>query len=201
LSEEEYFILLSCLIESISFFSNTSGVYSAFQKKWDPRAVKPFLLKPIELVLNSKENEIFNSNSMELIPKIDADILYLDPPYNERQYASNYHILETIARYDNPVIKGVTGMRDYSSQKSSFCNKNTALKSLNDIAKNAKYKYLLLSYNTEGIMSQKNIAEILNNYGAVELVEFEYLRFKSNNKGKSKTKKYIQEQLYIVKKY
>jgi adenine-specific DNA-methyltransferase len=50
LSEEEYFILLSCLIESISFFSNTSGIYSAFQKKWDPRAVKPFLLKPIELV-------------------------------------------------------------------------------------------------------------------------------------------------------
>ncbi len=87
-------------------------------------------------------------------------------------------------------------MRNYSSQKSSFCNKDTALKSLNNIAKNTKYKYLILSYNTEGIMSSKNIAEILNNYGAVELVEFEYLRFKSNNKGKNKTKKYSRATIY-----
>lgn len=83
-------------------FSNVSGVYSAFQKKWDPRALKKFLLKPIKLVFNRGNNEVFNIDSMKLVPKIETDILYLDPPYNERQYAPNYHILETIAKYDSP---------------------------------------------------------------------------------------------------
>ena len=72
---------------------------------------------------------------MELIDNIDVDILYLDPPYNHRQYAPNYHLLETIALYDNPKIKGITGMRDYKNQKSEFCNKDTALQALEKIAK------------------------------------------------------------------
>jgi adenine-specific DNA-methyltransferase len=200
LSQEEYFILITCLIESVSFYSNVSGVYAAFQKKWDKRALKKFLLRPIELVFNKKENEVFNTDSMNLIGKIKTDILYLDPPYNQRQYAPNYHILETIAKYDSPVTKGITGMRDYTSQKSSFCSKNTALESLGSIAKNGKYHYLILSYNSEGIMQSEKIIDILKNYGNVELVEFEYLRFKSNSNGDSKTKKHIKEQLYILNK-
>ncbi|MCA6071793.1 MAG: DNA adenine methylase [Endomicrobium sp.] len=200
LSSEEYFILLTCLIESVSFYSNVAGVYAAFQKKWDKRALKPFNLRTIELVFNKEKNEVFNADSMQLAPIIDADILYLDPPYNERQYAPNYHILETIAKYDNPVVKGITGMRDYCNQKSTFCNKDSALQSLNNIAKNAKYKYLILSYNSEGIMPSKSIMTTLQNYGTVELVEFEYLRFKSNSNGEGKTKKHVQEQLYILKK-
>ncbi|MCA6084995.1 DNA adenine methylase [Candidatus Endomicrobiellum agilis] len=200
LSNEEYFILLTCLIESVSFYSNISGVYAAFQKKWDKRALKPFKLQTIELVFNKEKNEVFNMDSIQLVHKIDADILYLDPPYNERQYAPNYHILETIARYDNPMIKGITGMRDYSNQKSSFCNKNNALQTLNNIAKNAKYKHIILSYNSEGIMSSKNIMDTLQSYGTVELVEFKYLRFKSSSNGENKTKKHIQEQLYILRK-
>jgi adenine-specific DNA-methyltransferase len=199
LLEEEYFILLTCLIESVSYYSNVSGVYASFQKKWDPRALKRFLLRPVELVFNREDNEIFNVDSMKLIPEIETDILYLDPPYNERQYAPNYHILETIAKYDNPVIKGISGMRDYKDQKSLFCNQNTALKLLNDIAKNGKYKYLVLSYNFEGIIPSGRIVEVLGEYGVVELVEFNYVRFKSNNNGESKTKKYVQEQLYILK--
>jgi adenine-specific DNA-methyltransferase len=175
-----------------------SGVYAAFQKKWDRRALKPFVLRRIDLVFNAQKNEVFNTDSMQLIKDIDTDILYLDPPYNERQYAPNYHILETIAKYDNPVIKGITGMRDYSSQKSRFCSKDTALQSLEKIAREAKYKYLILSYNSEGIMPQKSIFEVLEKYGEIELVEFEYLRFKSNSNGKSKNKKHICEQLYIL---
>ncbi|MCA6069579.1 MAG: DNA adenine methylase [Endomicrobium sp.] len=200
LTKDEYFILLTSLIESISFYSNISGVYAAFQKKWDERALKKFTLRPIELVFNKENNEVFNVDSMTLINDIKTDILYLDPPYNERQYAPNYHILETIAKYDNPIVKGITGMRDYHDQKSSFCNKDMALQSLNNIAKNAKYKHLVLSYNSEGIMPSKKIIEVLSRYGNVELVEFEYLRFKSNNNGESKTKKHISEQLYILAK-
>lgn len=200
LSDSEYYILLACLIETIGFYSNIAGVYAAFQKHWDPRALKPLTLKTIELVKNTHDNKVFNADSMDLLDDIDVDILYLDPPYNERQYAPNYHILETISKYDNPSLKGVTGMRDYSNQKSRFCRANTALEDLDKIASTAKFKYLVLSYNSEGIMPQDKIIETLQKYGQVKLEQFEYARFKSNNNGLAKTKKTVFEQLYILTK-
>ena len=200
LSDSEYFILLACLIETIGFYSNIAGVYAAFQKHWDPRALKPLKLKTIELVSNNQNNKVFCADSMNLLNDIDVDILYLDPPYNERQYAPNYHILETIAKYDNPSVRGVTGMRDYSDQKSRFCRANTALEDLDKIASTAKFKYLVLSYNSEGIMPQEKIIETLQKYGQVKLEQFEHARFKSNNNGLAKTKKTVFEQLYILTK-
>jgi adenine-specific DNA-methyltransferase len=136
-----------------------------------------------------------------LLDQIEADIFYLDPPYNQRQYAPNYHLLETIAKYDNPEIKGVTGLRaNYENQKSKFCNVTTALQELEKIAKLGKYKTLILSYNNEGIIPQNEILSMLSKYGKIELQEFDYLRFKSNNNGESKHKKHIKEQLYILQK-
>jgi adenine-specific DNA-methyltransferase len=105
------------------------------------------------------------------------------------------------AKYDNPIIKGVGGLRDYQNQKSKFCNATSAIQELSKVAKEGKFKTLILSYNTEGIMKQENIISSLEKFGKVELVEFEYLRFKSNSNGESSTKKFIQEQLYILNKY
>lgn len=200
LTEDEYFVLLACLIETVPFYANVSGVYAAFQKKWDPRAVKRLNLRTIETIKNNKQNFSYNDNSVNLLDKVYSDIFYLDPPYNQRQYAPNYHLMETIAKYDNPVIKGVSGMRNYENQKSLFCNAETGLQELNKIVKNGKFKWMILSYNTEGIMPKSKIISILGQYGNIELVEFDYLRFKSNNNGDSKHKKYIQEQLYILQK-
>lgn len=197
-NEDEYFILLASLLESVPFYANISGVYAAFLKNYDPRALKSLKIKPIRFYESKKDHRVYNKNSMELVDSLSVDILYLDPPYNERQYAPNYHLLETIAKYDSPKIKGVTGMRDYSDQKSEFCNKDTALTALDHIAKNAKYKRLILSYNSEGVMPGKDILAVLNNYGKVELNNIDYLRFKSNSNGESKHKKMIQEQLYVL---
>lgn len=77
-------------------------------------------LRTIPLLKNNHQNFVFNENSVNLIEQIKADIYYLDPPYNQRQYAPNYHLLETIAKYDNPTIKGVSGMRDYSKQRTKL---------------------------------------------------------------------------------
>ena len=199
-TEHEYYILISCLLESVSFYANISGVYAAFQKQWDPRAIKPFRLRLIDLIDNGKENYVYNRNSLELVSLLSTDILYMDPPYNERQYLPNYHLVETIAKYDSPSIRGITGMREYEDKKSSFCNARSALESLDYVAKNANCRFLILSYNSEGIMKQEDILSILSQYGDVKLEQFEYLRFKSNNKGLSKTKKHVFEQLYILKK-
>jgi len=198
ISENEYFILLALLIESVPFYANISGVYAAFLKKYDPRALKNLQIKPINLCVNGGKHIVHNKNSMELINKINTDVLYIDPPYNNRQYAPNYHLLETIAKYDDPQIKGVSGMRDYTEQKSEFCNKNSALLALEKIAKTAKYKVLILSYNSEGIMSQKDIISILQKYGNVEVNNIDYPRFKSNSNGNSKHMTTIQEQLYVL---
>ena len=198
LTESEYYILISCLIETVSFYANVAGVYAAFHKKWDPRAVKRLELRVIKIHNNRKKNIVYNANSLDLLDSIDTDILYLDPPYNERQYLPNYHLLETIAKYDNPKIKGVTGMREYEDKKSTFCNAKTALRDLELIVKTAKYKHLVMSYNSEGIMKQEDIISMMSKYGSVKLEQFQYARFKSNNNGLSKTKKHIYEQLYIL---
>ncbi len=200
LTANEYYILLACLIETVPFYANISGVYAAFQKKWDSRAIKKLTLRPIEILVAEQKNKVFNQNSVDLITEIETDILYIDPPYNQRQYAPNYHLLETIAKYDNPSIKGVSGMRNYEHQKSQFCNAESGLKELHNIAKSANFRYLVLSYNNEGIMPQNKILSILGSFGEVELVEFDYLRFKSNSNGESKTKKFIKEQVYILYK-
>ncbi len=200
ISENEYFILIACLVERVPFYSNISGVYGAFLKKYDPRALKKFENKAIKTYESDKKHRVFNKNSVEIAPDLDVDILYLDPPYNERQYAPNYHVLETIARYDNPEIKGVTGMRNYTEQKSVFCNPTTAIEALRKVAREAKYKCLLLSYNSEGIMPHAAIMQVLEEFGDVELKEIDYLRFKSNSNGESATKKHIKEQIYLLRR-
>jgi adenine-specific DNA-methyltransferase len=199
IDENEYYILLATLIESVGFFSNILGVYGAFKKDWDKRALKSFELKPITIIQSQKRHFVFNNSSLNLLDKFKYDIIYLDPPYNNRQYAPNYHLLETIAKYDNPIIKGVTGMRDYQNQKSTFCNKATALRDLETICKSKNYKYILLSYNNEGIMPQDDIVNIMSKYGDVIVEEYDYLRFKSSNNGDLKNKKFIKEQIYILK--
>lgn len=198
INEKEYFVLLAALIESVPFYANISGVYAAFLKKYDPRSLKTLEIKPITFYSGSKKHNVYNGDSMKIVNIINTDILYLDPPYNERQYAPNYHLLETIALYDNPQIKGVTGMRDYTNQKSEFCNRDKAIIALDKVAKNAKYKHLILSYNSEGIMKEKDIIATLSKYGKVELKNIEYLRFKSNSNGESKHKKTVHEQLYVL---
>ena len=91
-------------------------------------------------------------------------------------------------------------MRDYSNQKSRFCSVNTALEDLDKVAKTASFHYLVLSYNSEGIMPQDKIRETLQKYSKTKLEQFEYTRFKSNNNGLAKTKKTVFEQLYILEK-
>lgn len=200
LLESEYFILISCLIETVSLYSNVSGVYAAFQKKWDPRAIKTLELRPIAIYNNNLINKVYNIDSMKLLDKIDVDILYLDPPYNERQYLPNYHVLETIAKYDSPDIHGVTGMRSYKEQKSRFCNSKTALEDLAQISEKARFKSLVLSYNSEGIMSHDSIIDVLSQFGSVKVAQFEYMRFKSNNNGSARNTKHVFEQVYILQK-
>lgn len=181
ISEKEYYYLLAGLIEGVPFISNIAGTYGAFLKHWDHRANKTIELVKLDTIDNSKKNECYNDDANSLIRSIQGDILYIDPPYNSRQYAPNYHILETISRYDNPIIYGKTGMRPYNDLKSKYCLKNEVVNTFSDLIENANFKHIILSYSTEGIMGVNDIENILNKYGnprTYKCKEIPYRRYK-----------------------
>jgi len=198
INEKEYYFLLCSLIEAVPFVANTSGIYSAFLKEWDKRAFKKLTLEVPEIIRSKETHKVFNINGLEVLDKVKGiDILYLDPPYNERQYAPNYHILETIAKWDNPKIKGITGMRSYKDQKSEFCNPKSGVKALTEIVKKKNFKHLLLSYNDEGIMPEDKILKLFNESGKIEISKQDYQRYKSNSNGKKKNG--VKEKIYYLK--
>lgn len=200
INKEEYFYLLSCLIEAADKVANTASVYEAFLKNIKKSASKEIELKPLEIVINKNtKSKVYIKDSDELIKEIKGDILYLDPPYNSRKYSSNYHILETIAYYDAPMIKGKTGIRIH--QESSKYNKNKEVSTaFENMIKNAKFKYIFLSYNDEGLMSIDEIETIMRKYGKYHRYERNHKRYKAN-KNKETTKKTTVEYLHALEKY
>lgn len=196
IDEAQYYYLLASLINSIDKYANTASVYGAFLKHIKKSAAKEFELELLPIVDGDKSSKAYNANISDLIKTVGGDILYLDPPYNARQYCANYHVLETIARYDSPELKGKTGLRDYSKQKSDFCSPRTVVDAFDDVIKNANFEYIFLSYNNEGLMPFKTIKEIMQRYGQYEMFSTDYRRFKAdtdeNRKHKSnKTVEYL----------
>lgn len=182
INDKEYYFLIASLLEVVDKHANTASVYGAFLKKLKSSAQKTFDFTPAKLLINDQDHIVYNMNANKLIKQINPDILYLDPPYNERQYASNYHLLETIAKYDNPVIKGKTGLRDYKEQKSEYCSKSSVKKAFADLIQNAKCKYIFLSYNNEGLLSLDDIREIMSKKGKYGFFTQQYNRFKADSK-------------------
>jgi len=195
--ENLYYFLLASLIESADKVANTASVYGAFLKKIKNSAQKKLILEPAIYEENENEHLVFNDDANNLIKKIKGDILYLDPPYNQRQYGANYHLLNTIAEYKEFIPKGKTGLRDY--QKSSYCRKNEVQKSFEELIKEADFEYIFLSYNNEGLMSEEEIKEIMSKFGKYELIKKEYQRFKADNKRNHKADKTF-EYLHILRK-
>lgn len=178
IKDDLYYFLLASLVESSDKVANTASVYGAYLKHLKKSAQKELILEPAHYEFNENSHEVYKSDSNELIKKIEGDILYLDPPYNQRQYSANYHLLNTIALYDDFVPKGKTGMREYN--RSSYCKKNEVQNAFEDLIKNANFRYIFLSYNNEGLMSKKDVEKIMSNYGHYELETKEYQRFKAD---------------------
>ena len=197
----EFYYLLTSLLEAVPYVSNITGVYGAYLKFWDKRALKDIILEKPKILECNTTHKIYNEDANELTRKIKkVDLSYLDPPYNQRQYLPNYHILETIAKYDNPNIKGVTGLREYVEEKSKYCVKKEILNTFDDLIKNIKTRYILLSYNTEGLLKQEEIINILKKYGiknTIEVYKIKYNRYKNNLTNDNKN---LKELLFFIEK-
>lgn len=177
-----YFYLLASLLESADKVANTASVYGAFLKNIKETASKEITLKPAIFKETKNDNIVYNKDANALIKEISGDILYLDPPYNARQYGANYHLLNTIAEYKEFKPRGKTGLPEY--KKSLYCKKSYIKETLNDLIKNANFEYVFLSYNNEGLISVNEIKDIFERYGDYRLFQRYYKRYKADNKRK-----------------
>jgi len=160
--------------------------------------MKKLTIDPAEVVLGKEKNIVFNEDANRIASCNPVDVLYLDPPYNQRQYATNYHLLETIAKNDKPQVHGKTGLRDYSSQKSQYCSRSQVKKAFNDLILNAKAKYIILSYNNEGLLSLDEIKQIMGQRGKYGYATMSYHRFKADSSREYSANSTIEYLHYVI---
>ncbi|MDR0538942.1 MAG: DNA adenine methylase, partial [Spirochaetaceae bacterium] len=152
--------------------------YGAYLKHLKKTAQKELVIEPANFEINANKHEVYNSDADRLIKNIEGDILYLDPPYNERQYGANYHMLNTIAEYKPFVPNGKTGLRRY--ERSVWCSRRKVHAVFDTLLKNARFRYIFFSYNNEGLMPVSNIEQIMRKYGKYDLAQIGYRRFKAD---------------------
>jgi adenine-specific DNA-methyltransferase len=188
-SEEDYAFILASLIVSADAVSNVPAVYGCYLKNFKDKATRSFQIKPIHtiIVVPDKNSKTFNLDvlSNDLIKEVEVDAVYLDPPYNERQYSKNYFPLNIIAKTPTelllePALKGKTGI-PADCFISPFCSKKADLVegAFDKLFKELNTKWIFLSYNSESLVSKDRMIELMEKYGTVNVVECNYKRFKS----------------------
>ena len=200
ISEDMYYLLIANLIDAVTKVSNTSGTYGAFLKQDDPRKDIAIQLKKSVFFDNGKRNQSYCMDIREVVEQVKGDILYLDPPYNTRQYPPYYHILDTVALYDQPAIYGKTGRRPYAEKLSPFCMADKAKGALVDIVATAKFNHIYISYSTDGIVDYEELMSELKEMGKTDCFFMPHRRYKSKSNGTDITKTRLKEIIIYVQK-
>ena len=201
LSDDEYCFLLACLIESASDVSNTAGVYGAYLKKWDSRATKSIVFDKVDFCnVPCRNIRTFNDKIEHIIADVNCDILYLDPPYTQNQYGTQYHLLETLILNDNPSISKVTGSRSTAPMRSDWSKEYKAHILFDYVLAKTRAKYIILSYNNDGFMSKEYIEAAMKRYGKPETYVCKKIPYKKYQNWKSQNKKQHFEYLFFVEK-
>ena len=182
--------LTSCLLQATDRVANTASIYGAYLKKLKRSATKPLTLQPLAPGTGSVTGHtVSNGDILDLKLDKPAAVLYLDPPYNQRQYSANYHILETIAAWDLHRFepRGITGLRPGNELQSPFCRSTTAAESMRTVLAQIPSQQVVLSYNSDGILSLQELESMLQNfYPHTETHKIEYPRFKADNESENR---------------
>ncbi len=184
INQRERAILITSLLYAMDKIANTCGHYDAYRKGvvFDKTLE---LYVPLAEVHNNADNKCYNTDANELVKKIKSDLVYIDPPYNSRQYCDAYHLLENVARWEKPEVFGVAKKMDRSSMKSKYCTQS-ATEAFELLIKDINAKYILLSYNNmagksndrfNAKISDDDILRILKKKGEVKVFSESYKAF------------------------
>lgn len=204
INTRERAILLTSLLYAMDKIANTCGHYDAYIKgaSFDRHLE---LSIPLASNANNENNQCYNEDSNQLVERIEADLVYIDPPYNSRQYCDAYHLLENVAKWEKPEVKGVALKMDRTALKSDYCT-SSATKAFEDLISKITAKYILLSYNnmaekgngrSNAKISDDDIMRILSRKGKVKVFSEDYKAFSA---GKSNITD-NQERLFLCECY
>lgn len=193
-------LLIADLLGAVNRVANIAGTYGCFLSKWTPQSQETLALRTRELKSSSARVEISVGDVSSV--KVEAsDVAYLDPPYTKRQYASYYHILETVAHGDEPLVEGVAGLRPWRDRSSDFCYKSKALKALTALIRKMPSQRILLSYSNEGHVPIDNLRNALQGIGDVSTHELARIGRYRPNKTASQANSSVKEYLIVIDRY
>lgn len=206
IDDDTHSVLLATLLEAADRVANTTGVYAAFVKSWQSNARRPLMLHEPKLVAGNGCHAT-RADALEAVREAgDSDLLYLDPPYNTRQYAGYYHIPELIARgwFNGPVeIRGKTGLLADGGLRSDWSRTHRCEAAFEQLVATARCKHIVMSYNAEGIIPEPTIKRVLQNYGRRDTYQRHthgYKRYRSDADGARRRYRgdTVDEYLYCV---
>lgn len=184
INQRERAILITSLLYAMDKIANTCGHYDAYRKGVVFEKTLE-LYVPLAEIHNTADNQCYNTDANELVKDITADLVYIDPPYNSRQYCDAYHLLENVARWEKPEVFGVARKMDRSTMKSKYCTQS-ATEAFEQLIGDIKAKYILLSYNnmaekgndrSNAKISDQDIMRILEKKGEVKVFSESYKAF------------------------
>ena len=206
LDDDEYYTLLASIIEGADRIANTTGVYAAFVKTWQPNALRTFRLRSQKLVPGNSCHAVLG-DALDIVRDAgDFDLLYLDPPYNARQYPGYYHIPELLATgwFDAPVeTRGKTGLIEDAHKRSDWSSSRKSEAAFEELLATARCRHIVMSYNEEGIIPGDAIERLMKQYGLAgtyQRYERVYRRYRSDAEGDARRYggRAVAEYLYCV---
>lgn len=193
---EERAALLHDLMLATNQVANTAGTYGYFLSNLTKSARQPLRLRPTSFSSGPADHQVIQGDAEEVASSFTADVAYLDPPYNKRQYAAYYHVLETLAHEDAPELIGKSGLRPWQENASDYCYKARASDALASLLQSVDARYIFVSYSEDGHIPHEQMMDLLSERGAVEHLEMNYARYRSNDGGNSVDS--LKERLYKV---
>lgn len=179
ITEMEQAYLIACLLDAADRVANTAGTYMAYLKSWGRKALKPLELRPLEVVDNGAKNLCARADARHTATA-DVDVLYLDPPYNKRDYSFYYHLPESLVLWDKvrPTGKsGIPAARRYPI--SDFCVRARASTALRELLNGARAKFIVVHYAADGLIRHDEILEMLEYRGDVGFEDLHVRSYRS----------------------
>ncbi|MBI4543718.1 MAG: DNA adenine methylase [Gemmatimonadetes bacterium] len=209
INEDEYYILLAALLEAADAAANTTGVYAAYVKTWQGNAQRPLRLQMPDLTVGThRAHQAHQQDVAALVGTLgELTLLYLDPPYNTRQYSAYYHVPELIAEgwfESQPDLRGKTGLIPNDHKKSAWSTRDGCAPALERLLSKVNSVHVLMSYNNEGIIPETEIERIFRRYGIRDTyrrVGQDYKRYRSDSDSNQRqyTGDEVTEYLYYVR--